>query len=142
MVFCGFSCIGGMPTMKMIEKWGRRKIMLISLPMLVISWLLVSFGLSISASSAIGHILFFTGVITFLLFFSFGFGGICWVINSEIYPIHLIGTASSLSTATNWLFNFIVSSLFLSAIEMIDGGKVYIYLVFAMFAAMAAAFVW
>ena len=125
--------------------------MLITLPVLSFSQLLVALSMYLTTSPTLssdsslkstGHLIFFAGVITFLLFFSFGFGAIPWAINSEIYPIHLIGTGGSLSTATNWTCNFVVSSLFLSAVETIEGGKVYAYVVFAIFAAMATVFVW
>ena len=133
--------------------------MLITLPILSISLLLVSLSMYLitppddtlssstdtppsSTLNSFGYILFFMGVIIFLLFFSFGFGALPWAINSEIYPVHLTGTGVSLSTATNWTFNFIVSSVFLSAVESTRGGKIWAYAIFAGFAGLAMGFVW
>ena len=79
-------------------------------------------------------------IILYLIFFSIGFSSTPWAINSEIYPIHLVGTAVSLATATNWLSNFIVASIFLTSMET-DPGKCYTFLILAFFALIAWIFV-
>ena len=67
--------------------------------------------------------------------------GTVWSVNTEIYPIHLIGTANSMATATNWLSNFLVSSLFLTITET-QAGKVYAYLILAFFSVSAWIFIY
>jgi hypothetical protein len=79
-------------------------------------------------------------IIIYLIFFSIGFSSTPWAINTEIYPIHLNGTAISLATATNWLSNFIVTSVFLSSMET-DPGKCFTFLILAFFALLAWIFV-
>ena len=81
-----------------------------------------------------------SSIIAYLLFFSVGFSSTPWTINSEIFPIHLVGTGVALCTATNWLSNFAVSSVFLSSMET-DAGKVYTFLILAGFALLAFIFV-
>ena len=81
------------------------------------------------------------GLVLYLAFFSIGMSSTVWSVNTEIYPIHLIGTATSLSTATNWFSNFIVSSLFLSIMKT-DSGKVIAFLILAFFTVLAFLFIY
>ena len=77
----------------------------------------------------------------YLAFFSVGMSSTVWTVNSEIYPIHLVGTAVALATATNWIANFVVSSVFLTSMET-DSGKVTTFVVLAFFALLAEIFVY
>ena len=61
--------------------------------------------------------------------------------NSEIYPIHLAGTAEGIAAACHWIFSFLVSSMFLTVVES-DAGKVFCFLVFALFALGLTIFVY
>mmetsp|Transcript_10435 Transcript_10435/g.17525 ORF Transcript_10435/g.17525 Transcript_10435/m.17525 type:complete len:117 (-) Transcript_10435:122-472(-) len=81
------------------------------------------------------------GLIMYLTFFSIGWSSTVWSVNTEIYPIHLAGTATSLATATNWLSNFVVSSFFLSIMKESETGKVLAFLILASFALLAYCFV-
>ena len=64
-----------------------------------------------------------------------------WAINTEIYPIHVIGTACSLSTTTNWISNSIISSLFLETTKTIKG-EVLTYSTLAVISLLAFLFIY
>ena len=51
-------------------------------------------------------------MILFLSTYSSGLATIPWLVNSEIYPIFLIGSASSVAACTNWLTNFVMTTAF------------------------------
>ena len=90
--------------------------MLLTLPIVVMSWIIVVVGMSLTSNAdtqQLGGIISFTGLLIFLLFFAFGMSSTPWTVNSEIYPLHVIGTAISLATTVNWVTNFIVASAFL-----------------------------
>ena len=87
-----------------------------------------------------GSIVSITSLFLYLASFSPGMGPQPWTVNSEIYPLHLRGTAVSLSTTANWLANYLVSSVFLSTTAT-DTGKVASYSVIAVFCVLAFIFI-
>ena len=115
------NALGSTIAVFIIDKLGRRYIMLKAIPGIFVSLLLVSISMWISKSSNetilfISHVLFAISIVSYLGFFSIGFSSTPWTVNSEIYPIHLAGTAVAIATATNWFSNFTVSSVFLSTL--------------------------
>ena len=81
------------------------------------------------------------GLLIFLLFFAIGSSSTPWAINSEIYPLHVIGTANSIATTTNWTANFVVASVFLETTGTIVGAVI-TYLTLAFVAVAALVFVY
>ncbi|RVX18754.1 Sugar transporter ERD6-like 8 [Vitis vinifera] len=57
-------------------------------------------------------ILAVTGILVYIGFYSVGLGAIPWVIMSEIFPLHIKGTAGSLVTLVNWCGSWAVSYTF------------------------------
>jgi len=113
------NALGSFITSKIIDRLGRRYIMLRFIPGTVISLLIVSFGMYLSTyepdnttPQRVGGYLSLIGLFLFICFFTIALSGVVWAINAEIYPIHLVGTGNSLATSSNWLSNFIVSSFF------------------------------
>jgi SP family sugar:H+ symporter-like MFS transporter len=45
-------------------------------------------------------------VCIYIAFFATSWGPVAWVITGEIFPLSIRGKAMSLSTASNWLWNF------------------------------------
>ena len=140
--------MGSVITIFLIDKLGRRYIMLRFLPGITFSLLSISLSMWLSnffSEESTAHILgsymsvFF--VILYLIFFSICMSGTVWSVNTEIYPIHLIGTANSIATATNWISGFLVSSIFLTMTSTKEG-KVYSYLILSLFSISAWFFIY
>ena len=100
---------------------GRRRILLRTIPILIFSMILtaVCVGLRrnhIYEENSIWDLLSKWGALLFMVIFLFtyssGLATIPWLINSEIYPLFLISSASALSAFSNWMTNFTVVSLF------------------------------
>ena len=140
----GVNAIGTLISCVYIDKLGRRFLMLRSLPISVIGWLITAFGMYLNgytAQSTVGSYVAFTGIILFLASFSVGMSSTPWTINTEIYPLHVIGTANSLSTTTNWATNFVVATVFLLFLDT-KLGSVLSFIVLAAFAMFAWIFVY
>lgn len=88
-----------------------------------------------------GSYMAFVGIVIFLFGFSIGMSATVWAVNAEIYPLHVIGTANSLATTTNWTSNFIVASVFLIFLET-PLGSVLSFVALAGFAAAAWVFIY
>lgn len=71
-------------------------------------------------------------LISFLAFYAVGYSSNPWAVQSEIFPIHLVGTGCALATATNWISNFAVGSIFLTILET-EAGKVYAFAILSFF---------
>ena len=81
--------------------------MLWTLPVCAFGWFTVASGIWTG-----GTYIAFGGIVIFLIAFYIGMGGTVWAVNSEIYPLHVIGTAFSIATFTNWTTNFFVATVF------------------------------
>ncbi|KAJ4955914.1 hypothetical protein NE237_012697 [Protea cynaroides] len=104
----------------LIDKAGRRPLLLVSASGVVFSCILVgtSFYLKVQdLASTVYPILAVTGLLMYIGFFSVGIGGTPWVIMSEIFPVNVEVVAGSLATLVNWIgawavtytFNFLIS---------------------------------
>jgi SP family myo-inositol transporter-like MFS transporter 13 len=129
------NAIGTTVAVFVIDNLGRRSVMLRTLPGVLASLLIVSlaeylsnFFESGSRPDVAGNYLAMVGLVLYLGFFSIGMSSTVWSVNTEIYPIHLVGTASSLATATNWFSNFLVSTFFLIILKT-NSGKVLAFLI-------------
>ena len=150
------NAIGSTVAVFVIDNMGRRFIMLRTLPGVFASLILVAIseflsnffgdvdedGNTIKTTAVVtGNYLAMVSLVLYLAFFSIGMSSTVWSVNTEIYPIHLIGTASSLATATNWFSNFLVSTFFLDILET-DSGKVIAFLLLAGFTTAAWLFIY
>ena len=92
----------------MIDKVGRRPLLIASLTGMVISIAGLGFVFELDA----GGTLAVTCLILYVASFAIGMGPIFWLLISEIYPQRVRGEAMSVATASNWLANFAVAQTF------------------------------
>jgi len=93
-----------------VDKAGRRILLLVS-GAGMLACLIVTGVADYSAQNL--SLLSLAAIIIYIVFFSFGFGPICWLLMSEVFPSHVKVAASSIATLVNLACAFVVTQTFL-----------------------------
>lgn len=101
--------ISTLPGMYLVEKIGRRGILLSGAIIMCISQFIVAIVGDADPNSPAAGMCLIVFTCIFIFGFAYSWGPTAWVISGEIYPLRLRGKGMSLATASNWLFNFILS---------------------------------
>jgi sugar porter (SP) family MFS transporter len=95
------------PGMWGVERFGRRRLMLVGAAgMCVCEYLIAIVGVTISVDNTAGQKVLIAFVCIYIAFFASTWGPIAWVIVGEIFPLNVRAKGISLSTSSNWLWNF------------------------------------
>lgn len=141
-------CSGTIPAMFLIDKWGRRTVLLIGSVVLAASLSIVG-GLQYHSNSLpegpsripVADGLFF-GVCIYLFFFGATWGPGPWLLGAEIFPLRARAKGMSLSTGTNWLFNFIIAFITPPLFEVMNAGYYFLLVGFCIISFMVVWFVY
>jgi len=125
----------------LVDKVGRKPLLQWGLLGMVIS--LIVLGLSLRADLMPKKVMGPVAMVCLFFYigsfaYSLGPGG--WLINSEIYPLHIRGKAMGLATCANWLSNFLVTSTFLNMIN--TWGKTGTFWLYALIGTFGMLFIW
>lgn len=102
------NCLMTLPAVPLIEKMGRRSLMVIGTISQTISVLPAAVMYWVNEDSPITTWLAIIGCFGYIVFFAATYGPILWVYLFEIYPIEIKGSAAGLATACNWLAGIIM----------------------------------
>ncbi|CAF1372460.1 unnamed protein product [Adineta ricciae] len=95
------------PGMLLMDKLGRRKILIVgAIGMLICEYIVAIIGTIVGQSNPSAQKTLIVFVCVYIAFFASTWGPAAWVITSEIYPISIRAKCMSFSVASNWLFNF------------------------------------
>ncbi|KAH9965623.1 general substrate transporter [Lactifluus volemus] len=90
-----------------VERFGRRRLLLVgAVGMTVCEYIIAIIGSTTSKTNQPAQSAEVALVCFYLAFFASTWGPIAWVITGEIFPLNIRAKAMSLSTASNWLWNF------------------------------------
>uniref|UniRef100_A0A2N9GMK2 Major facilitator superfamily (MFS) profile domain-containing protein n=1 Tax=Fagus sylvatica TaxID=28930 RepID=A0A2N9GMK2_FAGSY len=124
----------------LVDKSGRRLLLIISSSGMTISLLIVSvsfylkeFATADSTYYSILGIVAAVGVVALVLTFSLGVGAIPWIIMSEILPVSIKSLAGSVATLANWFTAFVVTMTANLLLEWSSAGTFTIYMVMSAF---------
>lgn len=114
----------------LIDKWGRRPLLLLGLIGMFISLALLSLAFHFQG---IGYLQWIAVgcMVLFIACFAMSLGPIMWLVISEIFPLEIRGLGVSLAISASWLFNWMVSASFLTLVGNFGaGGTFWIYAAF------------
>ena len=131
----------------LIDRIGRRRILLSSIPIMTLALLLCAAAFSTldltfaqdttseqrSETNPFGAILVLLSLTVYTASYASGIGTIPWQ-QSELFPLSVRSSGSALATATNWMSNFIIGLTFLPLMEWMSPGWT-----FVMYALVCAA---
>lgn len=110
--------LGTIIAITVIDAKGRRRVLMYTLPILAGVMIMLGAAFACYQKSddiwlkTIGKWSSLLLMIAFLFTYSAGLASIPWLINSEIYPLFLIGSASALAAFVNWITSFAYTSIF------------------------------
>ncbi|GMY21355.1 sugar transporter ERD6-like 5 [Fagus crenata] len=114
----------------LIDKFGRRTLLMASAIGECLGCLLTGLSYLLQDHNLwkeVSPILALLGVLVYLASYSFGMGGIPWIIISEIFPINVKGSAGTLCNLVSWICSWIVSYTFNFLFEWSSAGTFFIY---------------
>ncbi|KAJ4966287.1 hypothetical protein NE237_018136 [Protea cynaroides] len=125
-----------------LDRFGRRRLMLISVTGAVAALTVLGFSLTMADHSKTplfwALCLSIISTYTYVAFFSFGLGPVTWVYTSEIFPLRLRAQGASIGVAINRAMNATISMTFISIYEAITIGGA--FFMFAGFGTVAGIF--
>ena len=128
-----FTYLGStVPPWYLVDRWGRRPILLSGAVAMIISLSLVSYFIFIDVHYTPTMVVIF--VMIYNAAFGASWGPIPWLYPPEILPLSIRAKGASLSTASNWAFNWLVGEVTPVLQEAI---KWRLYLVHAFFCAVS-----
>lgn len=121
-----------------IERYGRRKVMMTSAFACSICWIAISIAMGLTERGGDSYKLGIVAVSFFFAFFaSFGMGvlGVPWLYPTEINALEMRTKGASLAMSTNWIMNYMVVQVTLPGIENLG------YKFWIIWAVICAAFI-
>jgi len=130
-----FTCLA----MFVIDRFGRKKLLLIGSLGMVFFLGLVAYTFS---QKLAGNMLILIYLIGFIAFFAFSQGAVIWVFISEIFPNQVRSKGSSLGSFTHWIMAAIISWLFPIIVEGNVNGGMYSFVFYALMMGLSFVFIW
>lgn len=125
------------PPWYLMDKWGRRPILLSGAIIMSLALSAISYFIYIDVHYTPRMVVIF--VIIYNAFFGYSWGPVPWLYPPEIMPLSIRAKGASLSTATNWAFNWLVGEM---TPVLQDWIKWRLYLVHAFFCAVSFVLVY
>ncbi|KAI9148958.1 Sugar transport protein MST8 [Paramyrothecium foliicola] len=125
------------PAILYMDRWGRKKVLLIgatgmSIAQLIVGTLYAVYKDSWESNTAAGWAAA-VFIWVYISNFAFSIGCVNWIMPSEIFPPGVRSQAVGIAIGTNWLSNFIVALITPRMLAAIEFGTFYFFLAFCVF---------
>ncbi|OON78768.1 sugar porter family MFS transporter [Streptomyces tsukubensis] len=145
-ITAGINVVMTVVAMLFVDRVGRRRLLTIGSIGMFLSLALTAVAFSqqqgsgdnVSLPSPYGP-LALVGANAFVVFFALSWGPILWIMLAEMFPNRMRAMALAIGTASNWIFNFIVTFSFEPMTRQV--GLSWLYGAFAFFALLSFFFV-
>jgi sugar porter (SP) family MFS transporter len=125
--------------MTVIDKFGRKKLLIIGSIGTCLFLALTAWSLY-GAATANGYVVLY--LIGFIAFFAFSQGAVIWVFISEIFPNSVRSQGGALGSSTHWIMAAIISWIFPVIVERIQNGVSYSFLFCSLMMVLQLLFIW
>ncbi len=108
--------------MRVIDKMGRKKLMLIGAAGMAVCYLIIGYLFQIEKTN---DWLLLTFIVITPAFFAFGLGPTVWVVLSEIFPNKIRGAAMSVATFSLWVACYLLTLTFPIFVELFNAANTF-----------------
>ncbi len=134
------------PAIRLVEKWGRKKLLYVGAVFMLITMLAAGVAFSMIGDQTnptlIGEApktILLVAVIFYIFGFAVSWGPVAWLVCSEIFPLQGREVGMTVTTMVNWTFAGLLMDNALTFMEI--HGNASIFFLFAVFCILAVAFV-
>lgn len=96
------------PGLYMVEKWGRRPLLMFGAVGMCVSQLIVAI-VGTAINNDVSNKVLIAFVCIYIFFFASSWGPVAWVVTGELFPLKARAKCLSITTATNWLLNWAIA---------------------------------
>jgi MFS family permease len=125
--------------MSVIDKFGRKKLLLIGAAGMIVFLALTAFAFSDPTVANKSVIIYLIG---FIAFFAFSQGAVIWVFISEIFPNSVRSQGGSLGSFTHWIMAAAISWIFPIIVEGSEKGGFYSFIFYSVMMLISFVFIW
>lgn len=124
----------------LVDRVGRRPLLLVGTAGMAVMLGVLGLGFFLPGLSGVIGYVTLGSMFLYVGFFAISLGPVFWLMISEIYPLHIRGTAEGVASVTNWGANFIVGLTFLPLVSLIGEG--YSFWILGAFCVLAFYFIY
>jgi MFS family permease len=111
--------------MRLIDRMGRRPLLLIGIGGMVGSLGLLGLVFNVSADTEAFGMLAVISMMVYVASFAISLGPIFWLLISEIYPLEIRSSTEGLAATVNWGSNLLVTLTFLTLVQTLGASRAF-----------------